>query len=187
MHIRPLVVLLLVCIVSPALQGQEPRQTQGEPQTAAGNQVPAQVSVPPQAQQQLQAQAKSQTQPQAEAGAPGLLQRGEALLNEGKLPEALAVLQEAVAAEPHSAQAFQRLGGAQLMSQDYAGSIESFQRAISLDATNVAAFVGLGMAYLHSGRFGQARAAMVEAKRLDPGKQAKLDEIIAWIDQRVSP
>ena len=124
---------------------------------------------------------------QAENPGPGLLQRGEALLNDGKLPEAVAVLREAVAAEPQSSRAFQRLGGAQLMSQDYAGSVESFQRAISLDATNAAAFVGMGMAYLHSGRFGQARAAMVEAKRLDPSKQAKLDEVIAWIDQRVSP
>jgi Flp pilus assembly protein TadD len=98
----------------------------------------------------------------------------------------LAVLREAVAAAPKSSPAYQRLGGAQLMSQDYAGSVDSFQRAISLDPTNAAAFVGMGMAYLHTGRFGQARAAMVEAKRLDPSKQDKLDEVIAWIDQRVS-
>ncbi|MCO5761608.1 MAG: tetratricopeptide repeat protein, partial [Chromatiaceae bacterium] len=115
-----------------------------------------------------------------------LLQRGETLLNEGKLTEAVAVLREAVAAEPQSAQAFLRLGGAQLMSQDYSGSIQSFQRAISLDASNADAFVGMGMAYLHSGRLGQARAAMIEAKQLDPAKQAKIDEVIAWIDRRVA-
>jgi len=118
--------------------------------------------------------------------APNALQRGEALLSQGKLPEALETLQEAVAAEPTSSRAFLRLGGAQLMSQDYAGSINSFQSAISLDGNNAEAFVGMGMAYIHSGRLGPARAALEEAKRIDPAKQAKIDEVIAWIDRRVS-
>jgi Flp pilus assembly protein TadD len=158
--------------------GVPPAQTPVQPQAAAQTQTQPQAPAT--------AQAQAQAQAQAGAGTPDLLQRGEALLNEGKLSEALAVLREAVAAAPQSSPAYQRLGGAQLMSQDYAGSVESFQRAISLDATNAAAFVGMGMAYLHTGRFGQARAAMVEAKRLDPSKQDKLDEVIAWIDQRVS-
>jgi Flp pilus assembly protein TadD len=41
---------------------------------------------------------------------PSLLQQGETLLNEGKLPEALAALQQAVVVEPNSSRAFQRLG-----------------------------------------------------------------------------
>ena len=217
MTLRPFYALLLICSVVPSLQAQTgdgaqsqnpslapagaqvPAQTQAQAQPSAPAVAPGSTQVSPQAQPPLTISAQPPapagvragvavpSPAQAENAAPGLLQRGEALLNEGKLPEAVAVLREAVAAEPQSAQAFQRLGGAQLMSQDYAGSVESFQRAISLDATNAAAFVGLGMAYLHSGRFGQARAAMVEAKRLDPSKQAKLDEVIAWIDQRVSP
>ena len=115
---------------------------------------------------------------------PSLLQKGETLLNECKLPEALAALQQAVATEPNSSRAFQRLGGAQLMSQDYAGSIQSFQRAISLDANNADALVGMALAYLHGGRYGQARSALVEAKRIAPAKGPKIDEVIAWIDQR---
>ena len=122
--------------------------------------------------------------PLAAAEEPSLLQQGETLLNEGKLPEALAALQQAVVAEPNSSRAFQRLGGAQLMSQDYAGSIQSFQRAISLDANNADAFVGMAMAYIHWGRYGQARSALVEAKRIAPDKGPKIDEVIAWIDQR---
>ena len=122
--------------------------------------------------------------PMAVAEEPSLLQQGETLLNEGKLPEALAVLQQAVVAEPNSSRAFQRLGGAQLMSQDYAGSIQSFQRAISLDANNADAFVGMAMAFLHGGHYGQARSALEEAKRIAPAKQPKIDEVIAWIDQR---
>ena len=117
---------------------------------------------------------------------PSLLQRGETLLNEGKLPEALEILQQAVVADPKSSRAFQRLGGAQLMSQNYAGSILSFQRAIRLDANNAEAFIGMGMAYLHSGRYGLARSALEEAKRIDPTKQPKIDEIITWLDQRVA-
>lgn len=117
---------------------------------------------------------------------PSLLQRGETLLNEGKLPEALEILQQAVVADPNSSRAFQRLGGAQLMSQDYAGSILSFQRAIRLDANNAEAFIGMGMAYLHSCRYGLARSALEEAKRIDPAKQPKIDEIITWLDQRVA-
>jgi len=124
--------------------------------------------------------------PPALAEEPGPLQRGEANLKEGKLPEALLALQEAVAADPQSSLAYQRLGGAQLMSQDYDGSIQSFQRAIALDARNAEAFVGLGMAYLHTGRLGLARAALEEAKRIDPAKEIRIDEVIAWIDQRVS-
>lgn len=124
--------------------------------------------------------------PLAGAEEPGPLQRGEALLKEGKLPEAQAALQEAVAADPQSSLALQRLGGAQLMSQDYAGSIQSFQRAIGLDPRNAEAFVGMGMAYLHTGRLGLARAALEEAKRIDPAKQIRIDEVIAWIDRRVS-
>jgi hypothetical protein len=63
-------------------------------------------------------------------------------------------------------------------------SIQSFQRAISLDANNADAFVGMAMAYLHGGRYGQARSALVEAKRIAPDKGPKIDEVIAWIDQR---
>jgi len=117
---------------------------------------------------------------------PSLLQRGETLLNEGKLPEALEILQQAVVADPNSSRAFQRLGGAQFMSQDYAGSILSFQRAIRLDANNAEAFIGMGMAYLHSCRYGLARSALEEAKHIDPAKQPKIDEIITWLDQRVA-
>lgn len=122
--------------------------------------------------------------PLAAAEEPSLLQQGEVLLSEGKLPEALAALQQAVVAEPNSSRAFQRLGGAQLMSQDYKISIQSFQRAISLDANNADAFVGMAMAYLHGGHYGQARSALEEAKRIAPAKGPKIDEVIAWIDQR---
>jgi hypothetical protein len=44
----------------------------------------------------------------------------------------------------------------------------------------------MAVAYLHTARYPLARAALEEAKRIDPAKQAKVDELIAWIDQRVA-
>ena len=113
-----------------------------------------------------------------------LIGRGEALMREGQLADALATLEQAVAADPKSSLAYTRLGGAQLLHQDYASAIRSFRQAIMLDGANADAFVGMAMAHLHSGDYALARAALEEAKRIDPAKQAKVDEVIAYIDQR---
>jgi len=77
-----------------------------------------------------------------------------------------------------------RIGGALLLKQDYGLAIESFRQAILLDGANADAFVGMAMAYLHGGDYALARAALEEAKRIDPAKQAKVDEVIAYINQR---
>ena len=116
-----------------------------------------------------------------------LLARGEKLLEEGRIPEAVQTLRQAVAAHPESSLAYTRLGGAQVLSQDYGGGIDSFKQAIGLDPKNADAFVGLAVAYIHSARYPLARAALVEAKRLDPSKTADADRLIAWIDQRTAP
>jgi tetratricopeptide (TPR) repeat protein len=71
-----------------------------------------------------------------------------------------------------------------LLKQEYKAAIEEFRIAIKLDASNADAFVGMAVAYLHDGDYPLARASLEEAKRLDPGRQAKLDELIAYIDQR---
>jgi tetratricopeptide (TPR) repeat protein len=113
-----------------------------------------------------------------------LIGQGEAQLKEGRFEEAIATLQEAVATDPGSSLALTRLGGAQVLKQEYAAGIESFKRAISLDAKNADAFLGMAVAYLHSGRYALARAALEEAKRIDPSKRAEVDKLIAWIDER---
>jgi tetratricopeptide (TPR) repeat protein len=116
-----------------------------------------------------------------------LLARGEALLKEGRIPEAVRTLRQAVAADPESSLAHTRLGGAQVLGQDYGAGIDSFRQAIGLDPRNADAFVGLAVAYIHSARYTLARAALVEAKRLDPSKTADADRLIAWIDRRTAP
>ena len=123
--------------------------------------------------------------PVSAADAESLIRQGETQLNEGKIPEALATLQQAVAADPKSSLAHTRLGGAQILSQEYVAGIESFKQAIALDPNNANAFVGMAVAYIHGARYPLARAALEEAKRIDPGKQADVDELIAWIDERV--
>lgn len=121
----------------------------------------------------------------AQAGATtDLIQQGEALMQEGKNQEALEVLSRAVEADPHSSLAYTRLGGAQLLQQQYAAGIDSFRQAIMLDGKNADAFVGMAVAYLHTARYEMARAALDEAKGIDASKTAEIDKLIAWIDER---
>jgi CheY-like chemotaxis protein len=53
----------------------------------------------------------------------------------------------------------------------------------SLDAEHAGAFIGLGMAYLHGGQTGPAKAALTEAKRLAPAKADELDDLIQRIER----
>jgi tetratricopeptide (TPR) repeat protein len=114
-----------------------------------------------------------------------LVRKGEDLLKAGQIAEAVATLKQAVAQAPDSSLAYTRLGGAQVLHQEYDAGIESFKRAISLDGTNAEAFVGMAVAYIHTARYPLARAALEEAKRIEPSKREKIDELIAWIDERV--
>jgi Flp pilus assembly protein TadD len=72
-----------------------------------------------------------------------------------------------------------------LLKQEYAEAIRSFQIAIGLDAEdNAEAFIGLGIAYLHLGQYGAARAALTEARRLKPESGSDIDQLLAWLDGR---
>ena len=115
-----------------------------------------------------------------------LVAQGERLLKEGAIPEAVETLRRAVQADPRSSLAYTRLGGAQVLNQDYAAAIESFKRAIGLNPENAEAFVGMAVAYIHGGRYPLARAALLEAERIDPAKKADIDELVAWIDRRMA-
>jgi tetratricopeptide (TPR) repeat protein len=115
-----------------------------------------------------------------------LISQGESQLQAGQIEEAIGTLHQAVSADPGSSLAYTRLGGAQVLHQEYDAGIESFKQAIKLDGNNANAFVGMAVAYLHTDRDALARAALEEAKRIDPSKQAKVDELIALIDERAS-
>jgi Tfp pilus assembly protein PilF len=104
----------------------------------------------------------------------------------GQIDAAIETLRQAVATDPGSSLAHTRLGGALLLKQENAEAIETFRKAIMLNGDNADAFVGMAIAYLHSGDYALARASLEEAKRIDPAKAPKVDELIAHIDRRES-
>jgi Flp pilus assembly protein TadD len=113
-----------------------------------------------------------------------LIQQSFQQTQAGRLEDALRTLQQAVGEDPQSALAHTRLGGVQILRQEYGAGIRSFQQAIMLDQTNAAAFIGMAVAYLHLGQYNLAKAALNEAGKLDPAKQPEIEKILAWINQR---
>jgi tetratricopeptide (TPR) repeat protein len=112
------------------------------------------------------------------------LAEGQRKAADGDIQGALAIYEGLTKSQPDSHDAFAHLGGMQLLDQRYADAVKSFQRAISLGESEPRSFIGMGMAYLHMGRFGAARAAFVEAKSRRAGNSDDIDDIIAWIDSR---
>ncbi len=122
----------------------------------------------------------------AAGDATGLIQEGEARLKAGDIDAGLALFRQATATNPGSSLAYTRLGGALLIKQENVEAIEAFRTAIMQDGNNADAFIGMAIAYLHGADYALARASLEEAKRIDPSKSAKVDELIAYIDQRES-
>ena len=102
----------------------------------------------------------------------------------GDIKGALEVYLEMTRTHPDSYEAHALLGGMQLLDQHYSDAVKSFQRAVSLGDAGARSFVGMGMAYLHMGQYGPARAAFVEAKSRGVSADSDVDQIIAWIDER---
>ena len=114
------------------------------------------------------------------------LTEGQELAAAGDIQGALSVYEAMTRSHPGSHEAFAQLGGMQLLDQRYADAVESFQRAITLGDDGTRSFIGMGMAYLHLGELGPARAAFVEAKSRGVEHPADVDDIIGWIDSRES-
>ena len=115
------------------------------------------------------------------------LEGAERLTREGRVDSALAVYRELSESQPDSAVVHARLGGMLLLKQNYAEAIRSFQIAIGLEPENSgSAFIGLGIAYLHLGQYGPARAALMEARRLNPESAADLEQLVVWLDSRTA-
>jgi len=117
------------------------------------------------------------------ATAEELIRAAETQLGQQDIDGAIATLTRALDADPDSALAHTRLGGAYLIDGRYDSAIEQFQQAIASDADTAGAFIGMGVAYLHQDRPGPARAALIEARRLAPDKAAEIDRLIRSIDE----
>ena len=123
----------------------------------------------------------------AHAGtAADLLKRADGYWAEGQLEQAQKAFEAAVAAEPDSVPTRLRLAGFQLARQQTSASITNYQKVISKEAINSKAWIGLGLAYLHSSRPELARAAFAEAVRVDPARKEKIEPLIAKLDERKS-
>jgi len=117
-----------------------------------------------------------------------LITRAEQHLRRGEHAPGIALLEQAVGLAPGSYRARLRLAGGHLLARHYRQSIDEFQAAVSMlppnDPQRSKGFAGLGIAYLHTGRYGAARAALQEAARLDPSKRPDLDPVLAFLDRR---
>ena len=114
------------------------------------------------------------------------LAEGQQLAAAGDIKGALGVYEELTRTHPDWPEAFAHLGGMQLLDQRYADAVKSFQRAIMLGDPQARPFIGMGMAYLHMGQLGAARAAFVEARSRSSDQSEDIDGIITWIDSRDS-
>lgn len=112
---------------------------------------------------------------------------GESHRRSGHQEQALESLRQAAIQQPRSIQAQLKLAGFLLNQQQYRPSVGAFQRAIGIDPTNAKAFAGLGLAYLHMGRYGPAHAALSQAVLLDPEKSADVAPLLARIEERIGP
>lgn len=116
----------------------------------------------------------------AQGAAPNtLIALGDQQWAAGQLELAQKTFEHAVKAEPRSVNAHMKLAGLQLSRQEFKACIETYQRAIGLDANNARAWLGLGFAYLHTGQNDLSLAALDEAIRIDPGNQEKLAPVLA--------
>lgn len=113
-----------------------------------------------------------------------LLSQADRFWSEGKTEQAQKAFEAAVAAEPESPRVRLRLAGFQLANQQTSASIDNYKQAISGEAGNSAAWIGLGLAYLHSSQPELARAAFEEAVRIDPARKERIDPLIAKLKER---
>ena len=98
----------------------------------------------------------------------GDYERAQALLNEGRAPEARGALEALVAAEPGHARALNLLGVIAHRAGDAAGAVVLFERAIQADAGLASARYNLGNALAELGRFEQALTAFEAALVIEP-------------------
>jgi Tfp pilus assembly protein PilF len=119
--------------------------------------------------------------------AESLLASGTKLLEQGKLEPAQKAYEAAVKAAPRSVDANMKLAGVYIAQNNFTAATRIYQQVIGLDPTNAKAFIGLGIAYLHSGDKALTRAALEEALRLEPQRKDQLTPILSMLDESAQP
>jgi tetratricopeptide (TPR) repeat protein len=114
------------------------------------------------------------------------LKQGDELYASGEIKSALIYYEKAVKQNPDSSQNWFKLARTQMLDQQNLASVDSFKKSITLDNTNALAFVGMAIAYLHLGKYNHAKAALEEAARIDPARQAEVDKVLLQINHRLN-
>ncbi len=115
-----------------------------------------------------------------------LIEQGNREWAAGALDQAAASYRAAIGRDPKHVDAYMKLAGLHMARQEYRAGVETFQKAIGLDPNNANAFIGLAIGYLHMGNPALAQAALEEAVRIDPGKRATLEPLMARIQSGTS-
>jgi tetratricopeptide (TPR) repeat protein len=97
---------------------------------------------------------------------------GVDLLHEGKLTEAISLLEKALAINPGSAQAHNNLGLALAQTEGMAPAIEQFRKAIEIKPEFTEAHDNLGLALYHKGQADEAIVQYQVALQIDPDNAA---------------
>lgn len=97
----------------------------------------------------------------------------------GRLDEAEQAFAQAFKANPQSTKAGMKLAGIRLSRQNYSGAIETYRRVIGIGPPNAKAWIGMGLAQLHTGKHALASAAFEEAVKIEPARKQDLELLIA--------
>ena len=116
----------------------------------------------------------------AQAGsALALVVEGDTQWAAGQFDRAQQSFEQALKAEPRSVPLLMKLAGLRLSVQEFKTSIATYQRVIGIEPDNAKAWIGLGFAYLHTGKNSLSLAAFNEAMRLDPRTKPKLAPLLS--------
>lgn len=111
------------------------------------------------------------------------INQGNKALSAGQLDVALTSFQKAAVIQSETELIQQKLANVYLLKGEYANSIRYFHNTLGFNAKNSKAFIGLGLAYLHTGQYTLAKAALEEARPFTEKKQ-DIDKLIDWIKSR---
>lgn len=97
-----------------------------------------------------------------------LISAGNNFWSQGKLAEAEAEFKKALAINPESSAANERLASLYLTQNKTSEAIEAYQEAITRDPENANLFIGIAIAYLHKQYYQMAESMVNHAMELNP-------------------
>ena len=98
-----------------------------------------------------------------------LLRRSDILIDRGKFSNALDICQQALEADPGSAEIYRRVGALAVLLKRPQTAVDAFEIALKLDPTDSVALCNMGAALRDLGRTDEARLRLETSVRANPG------------------